>query len=690
MSGELLLEIGTEEIPARFITPALAGIKEAIQSELTHQRIGYESVVTMGTPRRLVLCVQAMAEKQADTILEALGPPEKVAYDSKGKPTKAAESFAAKQGVSLSDLELVETKKGRYLQVRKAITGQETRSLLPELLTRVVLSIPFPKSMRWADLDLRFARPVQWLLALYNGAVVPLRMAHLTSSNQSWGHRFLANRPFLVKDLTSYLQQAEAHCVIPDPKKRMDLVATEAQRLAQEAGGTLRCDEELLQEVANLVEYPVVLRGSFSSRFLDLPREVLISSMREHQRYFAVENKDGDLLPHFIVVSNNQAKDPQVVVKGNERVLSARLADARFFFDADRKVPLAQRVEGLRDVVYQLKLGSVYDKVTRLKALGTYLAHALHMQCVPQLTQAADLCKTDLLTAMVGEFPNLQGIVGREYALRDGQSPEVAHAIYEHYLPISGQGDLPASVLGSLLSIVDKIDTIVGCFGIGLIPTGTADPYALRRQALGVIRIILERSFSIDLPALIDVSLSLFGDTLTKTPKDTRQEVVEFIRMRFHHRLTAAGFSYDVVEAVTSTTFKDLVDAFERIKALQEMKALPDFDPLAVTFKRLANIAAASSFHEIEPQRFCEEEEKVLHTLLQKLESSVHTLLSTRAYREALAQLTLLKAPVDAFFEKVLVMSEDEGLRTNRLALLSRIASLFQGIADFSKIVTAR
>lgn len=690
MSGELLLEIGTEEIPARFINPALAGIKDTIQSELTNQRIAFDSVVTMGTPRRLVLCVQALVEKQADTIVEALGPPEKVAYDSAGKPTKAAESFAAKQGVSLSDLELVETKKGRYLQIRKAIIGKETSSLLPELLSKVVLAIPFPKSMRWADLDMRFARPVQWLLALYNGAVVPLRMEHLTSADQSWGHRFLDNRPFPVRDLSSYLEQAEAHCVIPEPEKRMALVAKEARRLAHEVGGTLREDEELLQEVANLVEYPVVLRGSFSPRFLDLPREVLVSSMREHQRYFAVEDGNGALLPYFIVVSNNQAKDPQVVVKGNERVLTARLADARFFFDADRKLPLAQRVEGLREVVYQLKLGSVYDKVTRLKALGTYLAEALHTQCAPQLTRAADLCKTDLLTAMVGEFPSLQGIVGREYALRDGESPDVARAIHEHYLPTSGQGELPASIVGSLLSVVDKIDSIVGCFGIGLIPTGTADPYALRRQALGVIRIILERAFSVDLPALIDESLRLFAGKLTRNPQDTKKEVVEFIRTRFHHRLTAGEFSYDVVEAVTATGFVDMVDSFERIKALQEMKARPDFEPLAMTFKRVANIVAASSVKAVDPQRLSEDAEKTLYASLQGVETTVRELIATRTYREALNQLAALKAPVDSFFEKILVMSEDESLRANRLALLGRIASLFQGIADFAKIVTEK
>ncbi|WAC06508.1 MAG: glycine--tRNA ligase subunit beta [Thermodesulfobacteriota bacterium] len=688
MTGELLLEIGTEEIPAGFLSPALEGMKNLLQTELETQRIHCENIFTFGTPRRLVLCAEGMAEKQADTVVDTVGPPAKVAFDANGNPTKAAESFALRQGVALSDLGVVDTPKGRYIQVTKKISGKETISLLPEFLEKVISAIPFPKSMRWANSDVRFVRPIKWILALFNNTIIPLSIDTVKSSNQSWGHRFLSNQPFTVQDVASYLQQSEENFVMPEIEKRKASIQRDAQRLAEEVGGKVLADEDLLDEVVNLIEYPVTLRGSFAPAFLELPRDVLISSMREHQKYFALIDAHDALLPYFIVVSNNRARDPQVVIKGNERVLSARLTDARFFFREDRKKTLFDRVDALKHVVYQVKLGSLYDKVARLTEITSHLVQAVNPALAQKTQRAALLCKTDLLTAMVGEFPSLQGTMGREYALLEGEDPDVAQALYEHYLPTTRKGILPASVIGSLLSIAEKTDNIVGCFSIGLVPTGTADPYALRRHALGIINIILEKSFHLLLPDLLSRSINLFAAKTNRSLDAIQDEVLEFIRVRFLNRLTAQGFDHDVVEAASSAGFVDLVEVFERIKAIQELKKQPDFQPLAITFKRVVNIIASHAYEDVNPSLLTEEAEKNLYDSYQKGAIKIHHLIETRDYPAALKRLANLKPAVDNFFDGVMVMCEDQAVKANRLALLGKVAALFRGVADFAKIIT--
>jgi glycyl-tRNA synthetase beta chain len=664
-------------------------MKEHLSSELKSHRIQFDTIVTMGTPRRLAVCVRGLVTRQSDTVLEAMGPPEKVAFDKDGKPTKAATSFSLRQGVSVDDLEIVETKKGRYLKVEKKIEGKKTALVLPEVVTKVINAVPFPKSMRWADFDLRFARPVKWIVALFNGSVIPLSLENLESSNQSWGHRFLSNKPFVVQDFESYVQRAQEHHVIPDMEKRKAIILEEAQELAAEVGGVVLEDEALLDEVANLVEFPVTLRGTFVQEFLDLPRDVLIASMREHQRYLAVVGAEGALLPYFIVVSNSRAHDANVIIKGNERVLAARLTDARFFFEEDRKASLAGRVDDLKQVVHQVKLGSVYEKVTRVRELVRDLAD----QVAPELKEKADrcalLCKADLLTEMVGEFPSLQGTMGREYALREGEASEVAQGIYEHYLPTAGGGALPVSIVGSLLSIADKIDTITGCFGVGLIPTGTADPYALRRQALGIIRVVLDKGLRFNIPALIKRGTELLGRKATRHQQEIHDEVLGFIKGRFHHRLTASEYSYDVIDAVTSTRFGDLVDDLSRIEALQNMKAHPDFEPLASGFKRVVNIIASNPSRPVDAQLLAEEAEKELYAAYREAKTAISPLVSSGDYTAALNRLAMLKPAVDRFFDEVLVMCDDTQVKRNRLGLLGAVASLFLDIADFSKIVTS-
>jgi glycyl-tRNA synthetase beta chain len=493
MYRELFLEIGSEEIPAGFIPRAMAEMELIITRELTNARLSFAEVRTLGTPRRLALVVKGIPAIQPDAEITAAGPSIKAAYDADGRPTRAAEGFARGQGVDVSELKVITTEKGEYLAAIKQETGRQTRLILAEMLPKLIGEIPFKKSMRWGDLDVRFARPIHWIVALFDNSVVPFSFGNITSGDLSRGHRFMANNPFPVRDYAHYLEECERHFVIPDPEKRKKIIRRETHRMAESAGGRLLPDEGLLEEVTYLAEYPSVVAGTFPTEFLQVPKEVLITSMRSHQRYFSIVDVDGKLMPGFITVNNTLTEDPSVVVKGNERVLRARLSDARFFFDEDRKVKLEARVESLKSVVYQQKLGTSFEKMERFRALAKSLADFLDPAISGNVEQTACLCKADLVSGMVGEFPEVQGIMGREYALLEGIEPAVANAIAEHYLPTQAGGELPASDIGAIVSICDKLDTICGCFGVGLIPTGSADPYALRRSAIGIINIILDK-----------------------------------------------------------------------------------------------------------------------------------------------------------------------------------------------------
>ena len=475
---ELFFELGTEEIPAGFIPRAMAGMEAIITRELFNARLSFDEIKTLATPRRLALMVKGIPAVQPDAELTATGPSKKAAYDADGKPTKAAEGFARGQGVDVSAIRIVTTDKGEYISITRTETGRPTHELLSEILPKLINEIPFKKSMRWGDLDVRFARPIHWIVALFDGVVVPFEFGNITSGAVSRGHRFMANTAFPVRDYAHYLEECERHFVIPDPERRKEIIRRETHRVAIAAGGHLLPDEELLEQVSFLVEYPSAVHGTFSEEFLKVPKEVLITSMRSHQRYFSIVDAGGKLLPGFITINNTLTQDPSVVVKGNQRVLRARLSDARFFFEEDQKIRLDERVEALKKVVYQQKLGTSFEKMERFKALAEGLADSLNTAVKAQTGRAAWLCKADLVTGMVGEFPEVQGIMGREYALLEGEDAAVAAAIAEHYLPIQAGGELPASDIGAFVSIADKLDTICGCFGVGLIPTGAADPYA--------------------------------------------------------------------------------------------------------------------------------------------------------------------------------------------------------------------
>ena len=686
MAKELFLEIGTEELPAGMLPVAMRDLERLIRKELTGARIAFGNVTTYATPRRLVLSVADVAEQQQRQELNLSGPSVKVAYDAQGKPTKAALGFARSNGVDISELTHQETEKGTYLFLSKVIEGKPVIDELPAIMLKVVSSLTFKKSMRWKDLDVRFARPVHWLVALYGSDVVPFCYGGLTSGNESRGHRFMAPQAFTVSGLDDFVSQARAHFVIVDPEERKQIIAREIERVAREEGGALNVDAELLEEVAYLVEDPTPLCGSFDEEFLQLPDELLITSMKEHQRYFTLADDNGALLPKFITISNTRAIDPSVVVKGNERVLRARLSDAMFFWKEDQRRPLESRLEALKNVVYQAQLGTSYAKVQRFTALAIDLARRLDPEVVDLTKRAATLCKCDLETGMVYEFPELQGVMGREYALIEGEDPRVAKAIFEHYLPTQAEGDLPSDNVGAFVSLADKMDTICGCFGVGLIPTGTADPYALRRCAIGILNVIIERGYALSLPALVAQAVAQLEDKLNRSPQQVTAEVVEFIRLRLVNMLTGQGCPVDVVEAVLSAGFDDVLDASQRVQALTEMKKEQDFEALAVTFKRVGNIIKGRVVNSVDENIFVEVCEKELFAELQRVQQEIELLMASADYPAVLRSVADLRSSVDNFFDGVMVMAEDEAVKMNRLALLTQVAGLFAGLADFSRI----
>jgi len=688
MSNELLLEIGTEEIPAAFIPKALQDMSSMIRKALTDERIPCGQVQTFGTPRRLCLAVADVAEKQEDQVIEKLGPAKKVSFDSEGNPTKSALGFAKGQGVDISEVGTKQTEKGEYICINKHITGKNTSSLLPEILSRLISSLSFKKSMRWGNLDFRFARPIHWILALYNGDVIPFRIENIESGNKSRGHRFMNPEAFPISNLGVYLAGTREHFVIVDPEERKRIIIEEARKAAAAVSGRVLENEALLETVTYLVEYPTIVCGSFDRKYLDLPKEVLITSMMSHQKYFPVVDQQDRLLPYFITINNTLARDPAVVTRGNEKVIRARLSDAQFFFEEDQKISLENRVEGLKQVVFHTLLGTSHEKVMRFRKLAAYIADRLDPSLKNRVDRAALLAKTDLDTQMVGEFSELQGIMGREYALLAGEDQTVAKAIYEHYLPLTAGGDLPQTHEGAIVSIADKMDSIVGFFGVNVVPTGTADPYALRRQALGIINIILEKQYPLMLDDLVARSLLILEEKLKRPVEETRKDVLEFFRGRLENQLISQGHPHDVVSAVLAAGFSDLVQVMKKMTAMETFKTHPAYEPLAIAFKRAGNILKDFRNGRIEPSLFSVEEEIQLHSTFLETRDKVVDALAQDDYPSALLELAALRQPIDRFFGSVMVMVEEENIRFNRLSLLEAIFSIFRRIADFSKIVT--
>ena len=681
MSKDLLLEIGTEEVPAHVMPHLLADLKRLAGDVFAERRLAYDSLRTIGTPRRTALLVTGLAERQEDISTETRGPSVAIAFDAEGKPTKAGAGFARGQGVDPAAL----IQRDGYVYASVHERGAETAQLLTELLPELIRAIPLPNSMRWGDLDFRFIRPIRWIVALYGTEVVPFTLANVTSGNTSRGHRTLSPQDFVISSPADYETACEKAYIIVDPVRRRSMITEQINEVAKAAGGTAEITPDLLEEVLYLVEYPTALSGAFEEKYLALPAETVITPMRDHQRYFPVKAADGSLLPVFITVRNGGREHLDVVAHGNERVLRARLADAQFFFDEDRKKSLAEHREKLKTVVFQQGLGSMYEKTERLMELVTAIVEELapdeaaYEVMEPDARRAAELSKADLVTGMVTEFTELQGIMGREYALLDGEKPEVARAIDEQYMPRFAGDELPQSDLGFALSVADKIDNIVGTFSRGKIPTGSQDPFALRRQALGLVLMLIDHKSGLLLSDLVEEASDLYDLDVSLCQK-MQVYVADFIRLRLKNVLTERGVRYDVQEAVL-TDVDFVADVPVRAAYVERLLASDGADALVQSFVRVGNIARMTETGIVDPALFAAQEEGALHAAYERAVAARAEGADTLPAEQALA------AAIDAFFDAVMVMDKDERIRKNRLTLLKVIDNYLLCTADYSKIV---
>jgi glycyl-tRNA synthetase beta chain len=687
--SELLFEIGTEELPAGFQKPALAQLKQNFIARAKELNLAHGAVVTLGTPRRLALLVEELAGRQPDSREEVMGPSKQAGFDAEGNPTKAAIGFARSKGGDVSDLQVVETDKGDYLMLVQESKGAATVELLPALLEDLMKGFSFAKSMRWGAHTSTFARPIQWLLALHDGKVVSFVHEGMRASNKSRGHRFMANEEVAIQGIGDYRKTLEAASVQVDPEERRRAVLAEIEKAVAETlnkeNAQVAVDEALVDTVSNLVEKPFGVCGSFDEKFLQLPDEALITSMREHQKYFPVVDNDNKLLPNFVAVNNTEVKDVALTRTGHERVLRARLEDAFFFFAGDKGKKLEDRQADLTGIIFQAKLGTMLEKTERIVKLAGLLAEQFVPDSVDDACRAARLCKTDLLTDMVGEFPSLQGNMGHAYALHDGESEAVALAIAEHYLPKRAGAELPSSALGAVVGLADRLDTLSGCFGIGQLPTGTTDPFGLRRIALGILHIIEHFEWSISLHDVVHKALSLYGEKVNGS-SETVQQVIGFIRGRFVNDQLSAGVDGQAIDAVTSISFDDVNDTIKKIHALVAIRDEDAFSVLAASFKRIRNIIKENRATDVDETLLAEKAEKELASVYSRVAAVVQPLLDTCDYEGALSTMLALKSPVDEFFDGVMVMDEDEAVRRNRLNLLTAISTLFLRVGDISRM----
>ena len=686
MAKDLLLEIGTEEVPAHVMPGVLAQLKERAEKAFQENRIAFASVRTLGTPRRMALLVKDLAEKQADVTSENRGPSVKIAFDADGKPTKAAQGFARGQHVAPEDL----VEKDGYVYAVVHETGKETAELLKTLLPELICALSFPNNMRWGSLEFKFIRPIRWLVALFDSEVIPFEVANVTSGRVSRGHRFLSQGDFSIAKADDYEKDCEAQYIIVDPEKRKAMIRAQIEAVAKENGGRAEITDDLLEEVLYLVEYPTALCGRFEEKYLQLPPEAVITPMRDHQRYFPVQDDAGKLLPLFITVRNGGKEYLETVQHGNERVLRARLADAQFFFDEDRKKSLEEHRDKLKTVVFQQGLGTMYEKTERLAQLADFIADEIGAdeKAHKHARRAALLSKADLVTGMVTEFTELQGIMGREYAKLDGECEKVAIAIDEHYMPRFAGDAQPQTTAGRIVSTADKIDTIVGTFHLGKIPTGSQDPFALRRQALGLVHMMIEAKYHLSISRLVAKAMDLYGITETEERAKMQADVAEFLRLRLRNVLEVEQIRYDAVDAVLGDV-DDIYNVLLRARAVTAFTGQKDAARSMQAFVRVANIARKNAAETIYPERFHMAEEKALYQAYTSTKSAVESLVSGEDFEGAIDALTELVAPIDAFFDNVMVMDKDETIRENRLALLRSVDAVIRDVADFTKIVSA-
>ncbi|OPY80753.1 MAG: Glycine--tRNA ligase beta subunit [Syntrophorhabdus sp. PtaU1.Bin153] len=684
----LLLEIGVEEIPARFIEPAKEGLSRLLRESLGSSRVPFGNIETLSTPRRLTAFVYDVSERQEKIVTTKFGPPYNRAFDESGNPTKAATGFARSQGVTVEELKKGQKDGIDFLVVEKTEGGKETTAILPDLLKDVISRIPFQKRMRWGSESFEFARPIQWILVLYGREPIEMTIADVRSGNATFGHRFLSKGPITINDPSEYVDILRTNSVIIDETERMGIIEQGIAVIEKEVRGTAIRDTDLIKEILYITEYPYPLKGEFDPAFLKIPKEVLINVMKSHQRYIPMLDGNEALMPYFICFANTVPADDMVVVKGNEKVLRARLADAEFFFEEDKKTNLSDLYERLSSIIFHVKLGTLKDKTDRLVTIGRYLCHVLGYTDAAKMEEAVKIAKADLLTHMVGEFPELQGVMGRIYAKYQGKDDEVALSIEEHYLPSGGSGALPATDLGAILAVADKVDSLVSFFSVGISPTGNLDPFALRRQTLGIIKIVIDRKLHIPLDELIRTAYDS-GEKIAKrlSFEETKALVTDFIVARFKFSMIDEGHNQEFIESVLPLVSVDIYDGYLRLMALESQKSVEDFQRLMIGFKRAYNITKqVADGHDVNTLLFKEKEEQALFDVYEGNKEAFFSTIGRRKYDEAIAILVSFKEGIDRYFDKVFVMDKDEAIKNNRLALLKKIRDMFLTYGDFSKI----
>ena len=697
LTKDLLFELGTEEIPARFLPATVSQMKKLAEEILAEKRLPYESLRVFATPRRLALLVYSMAEMQEDAVTEAKGPALSVAYDAEGAPTKALLGFCRGQGIDVSDISTKEIGNTTYIYANKTEKGQPAVDVLAGVFDTLVGKLSFPKPMRWGDEALRFVRPIRWIVALFGSAIIPYELARVKSGNISRGHRVLGSSNVVIENPSEYEEKLLRNYVIADQEKRCEKISAQIKEATAKTGGIVKEDAGLLEEVVYILEYPTVLTGKFEEKYLSLPQELVITPMREYQRYFPVYGTGGELLNKFIVVRNGDEYGSDMVVSGNENVLRSRLADAEFFWQEDCKIPLEDNHSRLKAIVFHEKLGTVAKKVERVQKLSGILAgkFGYNEEQSNKAQRAALLAKCDLVSRAVYEFPELQGIMGEYYARKGGENAEVCSAVREHYLPRFAGDALPETFTGAVLSISDKLDSIVGFFASDMIPTGSQDPYALRRAAIGITQIILHNKFHFSLADLIKAAYNLYeGVAFVKGCDATVEETVLFFRQRLENIMAEQGIRYDVINAVLAVDFDDISDAMDRARAITEARKEDDFAGVLTGFTRAANLlknAHANSQIMVElsvdENLLKDASERRLYTEIGRVRIESNNYLEHGDYRGALLSIASLRRPADKFFEAVMVMAEEIDLRLNRLALLQEIISLSSGIGDLSQLV---
>ena len=686
MNNYLLLEIGVEELPSRFGQTTLDQIENNLSKLLKEERINFDNIEKYATPRRLTFVIKNLADKATDLEEEVKGPAKKIAVDADGNFTKPALGFMKSKGLDPENVYFKQLGNAEYLFGTIKQEGKHTSEVLKTIVPEAIKNVTFPKAMRWGGKNMRFARPIRWMVALLNNEVLDIDLEGIKSSNITRGHRFLGEKEFEVNSVEEYFEKLDKNFVILDQHKRKEMIREQAVEVAKSLGGEVELDEDLLEEITFLVEYPTAFYGEFDEEYVKLPKEVVTTPMKEHQRYFPV-SKDGKLLPNFIAVRNGDSNRIDLVKAGNEKVLRARLADALFFYHEDTKKPLESFVDKLQTVVFQAKLGTVYDKTLRIEKLSQVILNELNMTESKENTlRAAKLCKADLVTNMVFEFTELQGIMGRDYAQVSGENEEVCQGIFEHYLPRFAGDILPETNTGIALSIADKLDSIAGFFAIGIKPSGSQDPYALRRQALGILSILLDRKLSVNLNNLINAALDNYSN-LEFNKEEVASQIVEFFVERVKNLFKDLGIRYDVIDAVLNNNLDDISDIHTRALELNRWLQKDELVEMLTAFNRVATLAEKATTDIVKEDLLKEDAEIKLYNGFKEIKSNVESLLLDKKYNEALDAFATLRPLVDNLFDNVMVMDKDEAIKENRLGLLKQIYSTMLTICDLSKIV---